>query len=141
MVLCVLNFKIVVKLEKREIRDIEDIKLLVNSFYEKVREDDLIGPIFDDVIGDSWDSHLPKMYSFWQTVLLGQQTYFGAPFVPHIPLPIDVEHFQVWMKLWHQTVDDLFVGEVAEDAKWRAGKMKDVFLSKLQYIRSAENNS
>ncbi|HLQ99880.1 MAG TPA: group III truncated hemoglobin [Sphingobacterium sp.] len=125
---------------KREIKKIEDIQELVDSFYAKVRKDKLIGPIFNNTIGEEWPAHLTKMYTFWQTLLLKKQTYFGAPFPPHMPLPIYEEHFEVWMKLWNQTLDELFVGETAEEAKWRAMKLKDMFLKKLEFVRSYPYN-
>lgn len=126
--------------QKREIESFEDIQELVDTFYSKVRVDKLIGPIFNNTIGDEWHIHLPKMYTFWQTLLLKQHTYFGAPFPPHMPLPIYEEHFEVWMKLWTETLDDLFLGEVAEEAKWRAGKLKDMFLKKLEFVRTYPYN-
>ncbi|WP_432329955.1 group III truncated hemoglobin [Mucilaginibacter sp. P25] len=53
---------------------------MVDSFYTKIRQDDLLGPIFNERIGDKWSEHLEKMYSFWQTTLLGEHTYSGRPF-------------------------------------------------------------
>jgi truncated hemoglobin YjbI len=67
---------------KKDIENIDDIRLLVDSFYGTVREDDLIGPIFLGKITD-WPVHLEKMYRFWQTILLEEYTYNGAPFPPH----------------------------------------------------------
>ena len=61
----------------KEIQDIDDVKLLVNTFYGKVRQDDLLGKIFDGVIQDNWDFHLNKMYGFWQTVLLHEPCLSG----------------------------------------------------------------
>ena len=79
------------------------------------------------------------MYSFWQTILLGEHTYTGAPFVPHMNLPIDRPHFEAWIGYWYQTVDELFSGSIAEEAKWRASRMREVFLDKLDYIRNSPN--
>ncbi|KAA9037168.1 group III truncated hemoglobin [Ginsengibacter hankyongi] len=115
------------------IASLDDIKRLVDTFYEKVRKDELIGPIFDDRIHDRWPQHLEKMYTFWQTVLLGEHTYYGSPFPPHAGLPVSHIHFEKWMELFIQTVDELFIGEIAEDAKWRAGKMAELFESKIKY--------
>jgi hemoglobin len=117
----------------KEIISLEDIKKLVDTFYEKVRKDELIGPIFNERIQNRWTQHLEKMYTFWQTVLLGEHTYFGTPFPPHAGLPISYIHFEKWMELFVQTVDELFIGEIAEDAKWRAGKMAELFESKIKY--------
>ena len=70
-----------------------DIILLVDSFYDKVRADALLGPVFMNAIGTDWSHHLPIMYNFWETLLLGEMSYQGNPFKKHIPLPIQAEHF------------------------------------------------
>ncbi|PPL01362.1 group III truncated hemoglobin [Parapedobacter indicus] len=120
---------------KKDIKTITDIKLLVDTFYASVQKDGLIGPIFHRVIQGRWPEHLDKMYRFWQTVLLDEHTYFGGPFPPHAELPIKKEHFSAWLGLWRQTVDDLFAGDKAEEAKWRAEKMAEMFLFKIEYYR------
>ena len=122
----------------KEILSLEDIKLLVDTFYGKVRSNPLIGPIFNERIQDRWPIHLEKMYSFWQTVLLEEYTYNGRPFPPHATMPIGHEHFEQWLALFAETVDELFTGDKADEAKWRAGKMAELFESKLNYFR---NNS
>lgn len=124
---------------KRDIADIKDIRLLVDTFYGTVREDDLIGPIFLGKITD-WPVHLEKMYRFWQTILLEEYTYNGAPFPPHATLPIQQDHFNRWLKLWYQTVDSLFEGDVAEEAKWRGERMAGVFMAKLDYLQQHNIN-
>ncbi|HVS96535.1 MAG TPA: group III truncated hemoglobin [Puia sp.] len=121
-----------------DISNIEDIRSLVDRFYDKVREDKVIGPIFIGAIGDHWPAHLDKMYRFWQTVLLEEHTYFGSPFAPHAQMPLEGRHFDAWLGHWSATVDELFAGPRAEEAKWRAGKMAEMFLSKILYYR---NNS
>lgn len=120
----------------KEILSLDDIKKLVDAFYEKVRKDDVIGPIFNERINDRWPQHLEKMYTFWQTVLLGEHTYFGSPFPPHATLPVSHQHFEKWMELFIKTVDELFTGEVANEAKWRAGKMAEMFESKIEYYKN-----
>ena len=121
-----------------EIKDIitsEDIKTLVDAFYEKVRRDELLSPIFNKRIQNRWPQHLEKMYSFWQTVLLDERNYVGSPFPRHAQLPIDHSHFQRWMKLFIETADTLFEGKKAEEAKWRAGKMAELFESKIDHFK------
>ena len=120
----------------KEIISLNDIKKLVDTFYEKVRKDDVIGPIFNERINDRWPQHLEKMYTFWQTVLLGEHTYFGTPFPPHANLPVSHQHFEKWMQLFTATVDELFTGEIANEAKWRAGKMAEMFESKIEYYKN-----
>jgi hemoglobin len=120
----------------KEIISLHDIKKLVNTFYDKVRMDELIGPIFNETIQDRWPQHLEKMYTFWQTVLLGEHTYFGSPFPPHANLKVSHQHFEKWMELFTQTIDELFTGEKANDAKWRAGKMAQMFESKIEFYKN-----
>lgn len=120
---------------KADVLNREDVVLFVNSFYEKVRIDDLIGPVFAGVINDNWQPHLEKMYRFWETVLLGNHTYSGAPFMPHAQLPLEQKHFDRWLQLFDQTLDQHFDGPVAEDAKARAAKMAVMFLSKINYLK------
>ncbi|UNZ00506.1 group III truncated hemoglobin [Zhouia spongiae] len=119
----------------KDISGIEDIKLLVNSFYENVRKNELLSPIFNNIIKDAWDTHLEKMYSFWQTVLLDEHTYYGSPFMPHAELPVDKHHFDTWLELFRKTIDTHFQGEKAEEAKWRAEKMAQMFYFKIDHHR------
>lgn len=120
-----------------DISKLEDIQLLVNTFYSRVRENELLGPIFNEKIGDRWPEHLEKMYRFWQTVLLEVHTYTGSPFPPHAKLPVSQEHFDTWLKLWHGTIDEFFAGEKAEDAKWRGSRMAEMFMYKIEYYRGS----
>ncbi len=126
-------------MEKRDIENLDDIKLLVNSFYAKVQEDELIGHIFNDKIQDRWSEHLEKMYRFWQTILLEEHTYSGSPFPPHKHLPVEQVHFDRWMSIFSNTVDGLFYGTRAEEAKLRAANMAYMFNYKIQYFRNPDN--
>lgn len=121
--------------EATDILTLEDIKKLVDVFYGKVKQDDLLAPIFNERIQDRWPQHLEKMYAFWQTVLLHQQAYHGSPFPPHAQLPINRSHFERWMQLFTSTVDSLFTGEKANEAKWRASKMAEMFQSKIEFYK------
>lgn len=127
--------------EKKDILSLEDVKLLVDRFYEKVRKDALIGPIFDERIQDRWPQHLEKMYTFWQTVLLGEHTYYGSPFPPHAQLPVSKIHFERWLDLFAQTLSELFSGEVAAEALWRANKMAEMFQYKIAHYRQNSHRS
>jgi hemoglobin len=118
----------------KDILTITDIKQLVDTFYRKVLKDDLLGPVFKERIGDRWPQHIEKMYTFWETVLLDNRTYFGSPFPPHAQLPVNHSHFQKWMEYFVETIDSVFQGQKAEEAKWRAGKMAELFESKIEYF-------
>ena len=126
-----------------DIRSREDIELLVNSFYDKVREDDVIGYIFQQIIGNDWSHHLPVMYSFWETVLLNKASYIGNPIKKHIEidkkLPLQQEHYDRWLQLWYKTLNSLFAGEVAETAKIRAAAMMQLIDMKVQWAREGKS--
>lgn len=121
---------------KRDIANLDDIILFVDRFYEKVKEDDLIGPVFNNVIED-WTPHLQKMYAFWNAVLFSVPGFTGNPFARHAPLPIEAEHFDRWLLLFNDTIDTHFEGEIAQDAKKRANTMAILFLSKLEHMRGS----
>jgi hemoglobin len=121
--------------EQHDILSLDDVKNLVDTFYDKIRKNELLGPIFNERIQDRWPEHLEKMYTFWQTVLLKEHTYFGSPFVPHAHLPVDNIHFTTWMGMFNETVDELFEGNIAEEAKWRGAKMAEMFESKIKHYQ------
>lgn len=127
--------------EQTDILDLEDIKVLVDAFYEKVRQDDLLANIFNTVIQDKWPVHLEKMYRFWQTVLLKDHTYYGSPFAPHAQLPVEAKHFDRWKKLFFETIDEKFSGEKAAEAKMRAEKMAEMFQMKIDYYKNKKTAS
>lgn len=124
----------------KEIQTIEDIRILVDAFYGKIRQDELLGPVFQGVIRDNWHVHLDKMVRFWQTILLTEHTYSGSPFAPHAGLPVDTAHFDRWLALFRETVDEYFTGKLAEEAKWRAEKMAEMFQIKIEYFRSRSSH-
>ncbi len=117
-----------------DIKNIEDIILLVNSFYKKVNRDQLLSPVFNDIAKVNWEEHLPVMYSFWSAVLFDTSTYKGQPLTSHLELPIDTEHFQRWLELFKQTVDENFKGDKAEEAKEKADSIALIFQTKLGLI-------
>ncbi len=119
---------------KREIQNSEDVKQLVDSFYQRVNQDDLLSPIFNDFAQVDWGSHLPKMYQFWESILFGSATYQGRPFPKHIPLPISMEHFDRWISLFETNVDEQFTGDKAEMAKHRAQTIAHIFKTKLKHL-------
>ncbi|AKD04235.1 group III truncated hemoglobin [Pontibacter korlensis] len=121
--------------QTQDILTLDDIKLLVDTFYTRVRADKMLGPVFEERIEDRWPKHLDTMYRFWQTVLLEQYTYQGRPGAKHITLPVGVEHFERWLVLFFTTIDELFSGEKATEAKWRAEKMADMFVSKIAFYQ------
>ena len=112
----------------KDIQVREDVNHLVRTFYAKVREDKLLGPIFNKSIED-WESHFDRLTDFWETNLFFVRKFHGDPMQAHIEVDkkedgtINELHFGVWLNLWFQTVDELFDGEVASIAKNRARNM------------------
>jgi hemoglobin len=115
-----------------DIQGIESIKIMVDNFYTQVRQDAVLGPVFSKVITGDWQPHLNQMYAFWNAALFGVAGFRGSPFAKHAPLPIDEQHFSRWLELFGETIDRLFQGAVADDAKKRAGLMSVMFQHKLQ---------
>ena len=113
---------------KADISSLDDIKLLVNSFYTEVKKDDLLGPIFMERV-HNWDTHLETMYKFWESILLDAYTYKGTPFAKHADLPVNKTHFDRWVHLFGQIVDENFKGTIAENAKSRAAQFGTLFWS------------
>ncbi|MDA9312530.1 group III truncated hemoglobin [Vicingaceae bacterium] len=122
----------------KEITSSEDIQFLVNEFYEKVIEDELLGPIFENVVKGNWDKHLEKMYGFWETIVFNVKKYTGSPFQKHIPLPIEAKHFERWLALFHTTINQHFEGKKAEEIKKRSTQMGLMFEYKLKHIKGGE---
>lgn len=116
---------------KEDIKDEQDIKLLVDSFYAKVNEDDLLGPVFNGFANVDWEHHLPIMYNFWSSVLFGTMAYKGQPFPKHMRLPIDRQHFARWVMLFSETADELFEGDKTKELKQKATSIAQVFQMKL----------
>ena len=120
-----------------DIQDLSSIKILVDSFYDKVRRDDRLGPVFFAVIKDNWQPHLEKMYAFWNAALFSVPGFKGNPFARHAPLPIEAVHFDRWISLFNQTVDEHFAGPNATEIKTKAGLMSVMFQSKLAAMKDS----
>ena len=102
------------------------IERLVRGFYDKVRADDLIGPVFEERIED-WEPHLRKMFAFWSSVALGTGRYEGNPMGAHLPLPVDSQHFDRWLALFERTAQEVCPPDVAEYFITRAWRIAASF--------------
>lgn len=115
---------------KSDIKNRSDIQILIDAFYEKVKVDPIIGFIFHDVANIDWVAHLPVMYNFWEMVLFGSGPYRGDPMTKHILLGKKTAllrvHFDRWISLFNQTVDERFSGDKAAEAKSRAQSIADL---------------
>ena len=119
------------EIEKSDITTQEDISLFIHAFYEKVRQDELLAPVFSHV---DWNHHTPVIINFWSMLLLGDSNYKGNPFQKHINLPIRREHFDRWLFHFHKTVDEFFSGDKAAEAKARANNIASMFQFRLGLI-------
>lgn len=120
---------------KQELASRADIELLVQTFYDKVKADPLIGPIFNDVAKVNWQAHLPVMYDFWENTIFFTGNYSGNPMQVHMQLnerfPLNESHFSRWIRLFLLTTDELFEGDKAELAKQRAYSIATMMRIKL----------
>jgi hemoglobin len=111
----------------KDIATEEDIKLLVDSFYDRVNRDEVLGPVFNELAKVNWAEHLPTMYSFWSTMLFRTGDYKGRPWPKHAVLPLKKEHFERWVSLFCRTVNEHFEGPKASEAKSAALSIADTF--------------
>jgi hemoglobin len=113
----------------------KDIEHLVNEFYAKVLKDDKIGFFFNKIADIDWEKHFPIMYDFWETILFDTMKYKGNPMTKHIVLskkePMTSEHFERWLMLWNETVNEHFMGNRANEAINRAEMIAELMKFKI----------
>lgn len=118
-----------------DLKDYDDVRRLIDSFYDRVKVDPVIGYIFNDVANVDWAHHLPVMYDFWDFLLLNGKRYTGNPIQKHHDLhakhPLTAEHFDRWVVLFQENVDALFAGPVADSAKFRAFAIAETWKPKF----------
>lgn len=128
-------------METKDLEHRKDVSKLVRAFYAKVRIDVVLGPIFNGIITD-WEAHLELLTDFWDTQLFLKRKYYGNPIKVHNEVDEKVnhtttpEHFGLWLNLWFQTIDELFVGDNAFIAKNRARQ-----ISSMLYMQMFQNRS
>lgn len=120
---------------KKDIQSKDDIKLMVDTFYDKVNNDEMLSNIFNDFAKVDWDKHLQIMYNFWNTLIFGGRAYKGSPFDKHVPLPVDKQHFDRWIELFNANLDEHFSGETTESIKTRAKTIALTFQYKLESLK------
>lgn len=127
---------------KNDIKSRADVFNLVSSFYTKVRINKDLGPYFNKIIND-WDLHLEHLTTFWESSLFLKTRYIGNPVEAHIKVDamhnnsISEVHFGIWLNLWIETIDELFEGDYAENAKRRARKMSTFLFLKIYEARNS----
>ena len=118
----------------------EHISILMNSFYAQAMQDEVIGPFFNKAMNFSLEDHLPVIISFWSSLLLDTHTYRGNPMLKHIALNkkmgITSIHFDRWLELWNQTIDQLYIGTNAELAKSKAFQIATLMKFKIEKSES-----
>lgn len=107
----------------------------METFYDRVNVDPVLGPIFNDVAAVDWDEHIPHLCRFWSSLLFRTGTFKGNPFNKHQFLPIGKEHFSTWLALFIKTIDDLFAGPKADEAKAFAASIADSFQVRMGLLK------
>lgn len=130
----------------KDIRTRSEIAVIVDKFYAKIRQDQLLGSIFNRHIEETqWPAHIEKETDFWESNLFGTAGFRGNPSTKHTQVDqglghtMSEHHFQQWLGLWFETVDELFSGEVAEKAKAAAARMAQIQLITVRSRRPTEN--
>lgn len=119
----------------RDLDDPGEISEMVRRFYADVTQDDLLGPMFNDVARVDWSEHLPKLAAFWCRALLGQEGYSGNPFRAHALVhqqrAFTPAHFERWLTLFHETLELGWIGPVADRAAALADNVARVHSQQL----------
>jgi len=116
----------------------ENIRTLVMTFYAKLFKDDIVGPFFiaklgDDMNSETWKTHLEIIVVFWSSLALGKPKYTGSLFVPHTQLgDIKRETFEQWLKLFRETLDEVYISPIAEKFHERAMIIAGNFMRNLR---------
>ena len=114
----------------------ESLKLLVDTFYARVRQDELIGPVFNGAI-DDWPEHLERLQAFWSSVMLTSGRYKGRPLPAHIKHgdAINPAAFERWLGLWRETTSELFDADVAAALQEKAERIAESLSLGIAYHR------
>ena len=122
--------------------DIESVDRLVEKFYAKLLKDEHVGPYFiralgDDLTSSKWEIHLLTLRRFWLLVMNGEKGYGGDPMAAHMLIgEMYEETFELWLKYWRETIDELFVPEIADSFYKKADILAEQFMDFLEIERS-----
>lgn len=123
---------------RKDIEGRPDLIRLVDRFYTKVRKDEKLGPIFDDIAQVDWAEHLPKLYNFWDSVIFRAGNFRGNPLMAHAKLlgraDLSLPMFHRWLDLFKETINEMFSGERSEHIYRCAEDMANVIYSKIHQI-------
>lgn len=129
----------------KEIETREDVYTLVRTFYGKIRQNNVLGPIFNKHI-EHWEEHFERLTDFWESNLFFVKKYQGNPLLKHQEVDaseaytISEYHFGVWLNIWFQTIEELFHGEKANIAKNRARNMGTFFYISMFKARNGADS-
>lgn len=119
----------------KDIENYTDLLFLVDTFYTKLKKDHLIKHFFNEIVELDFETHIPKIASFWDSILFGTQNFAGNPMAKHIELnkksPLEKQHFDRWLQHRNETIDKNFEGKKATEAKERANAIASVILFKV----------
>lgn len=120
---------------RRDVASPADVDAVVRRFYGDVAQDDLLGPVFNDVARVDWGDHIPKLVAFWCRYLFKQPGYEGDPHAQHLAIhrqrPFDAGLFWRWLDLFHTTLDARWAGPNVERMKLLARSVARVHCRNL----------
>ena len=119
-----------------DILDKDSINKLVVTFYTRVLKNEKLAPFFIEHLGEDlnshkWDGHMQLLTQFWTTVMTGSDDYNGFPFPPHAHMGLDKEAFENWIEVFFETVDELFIEEIANRFKEKSSIIASNFMRNL----------
>ena len=115
----------------------ENIETMVMNFYRRVLKDETVGPFFiaklgDDMSNEYWQPHLKLLVDFWASIALGDPSYRGNPFAPHMSLgELKRETFEQWLTLFYATLDEVYAPQIANQFKERSSIIAGNFMRNL----------
>lgn len=115
----------------RDIENRDDVSKMVHSFYDLVKQDELLAPHF---IHTDFIHHMPRMVDFWCFTILDEGSFKGNIFDKHAPLKIDETHFERWLKIFESNITSQFEGEKTNMAIQRAKLIGYTFASKMKQL-------
>jgi hemoglobin len=127
--------RVVKRVVRGDLDDPSEVAEMVRRFYADVAQDDLLGPMFNDVAHVDWSEHLPKLTAFWCRALFSMPGYEGNPYRAHQQVharrAFTAAQFERWLDLFHETLDLGWVGPNVEKAKALARKVAEVHCHQL----------
>lgn len=118
----------------------DNIRILIMAFYAKIIKDGTVGPFFiaklgDDIGNKEWATHLEVIINFWSSLAFGNPKYNGNLFLPHTQLGrLKRETFEQWLKLFAETLDEVYIDDIAKRFKERSTLIAGNFMRNLMIV-------